>query len=185
MTLSLERRNGSVVFLSLLILLSFAASAGAQQSTPTFSKSFSPATIGPGSQATLRFDITNGGPSPVTDVAFTDNLPAAMTIASPAQASASCTGSLSAPDGGGTITFSDGAIGGGATCVILVNVTSSTPGTHTNVSGDLTSSAGNSGSATADLVVATDRPGFSMWAVRWAVRRDTSPGPVISLSMLM
>ncbi|MEX2500288.1 MAG: hypothetical protein WD397_15580 [Wenzhouxiangellaceae bacterium] len=130
---------------------------------PAFSKSFNPATIGPGSASELVFVIDNSaGGIQVTDLAFTDNLPAGVTLADPAAPGTDCgAATLTAPDGGGTITFTDGSIAAGATCTVSVLVTSSTVSTHMNVSGDLTSSAGNSGTATADLAVATDRPGFS------------------------
>ncbi len=129
---------------------------------PMFSKSFNPDSIGPGSVSTLTFMITNGDPiGGVRDLAVTDTLPEGVTMAVPANLNSTCGGTVTAPDGGGTITFSDGSIGASATCAISVDVTSSTPGTHTNVSGDLTSAAGNSGPAQADLIVATDRPGFT------------------------
>lgn len=134
----------------------------AAHAQPTFSKVFQPSTIGPGSAAVLRFDITNGAPSPVTDLAFTDVLPAGVVITAPSVASTTCVGGvLTAPAGGGTITFTDGALGAFAACQVEVYTTASIPGTHMNVSGDLTSSAGNSGSAAANLTVANNRPGFS------------------------
>ncbi len=138
-----------------------ASAAHAQTATPTFAKSFTPSTIGPGSVSTLRFDIANGTSSPVRNLAFTDNLPAGVTIASPANALSTCLGTVSAPDGGGTIALSGGGVGAGGSCAITVDVTSSTVGTHQNVSGELSSDAGSSGGAEADLTVATDRPGFA------------------------
>ena len=129
---------------------------------PVFGKVFLPDTIGPGSVSTLQFNITEDEGSPVTDLVFTDTLPAGVTIASPAMASTNCMdGTVSAPDGGTTISLSGGRLGAFQSCSVTVDVTSSTPGLHTNTSGDLTSSAGNSGTATDDLTVDTDRPGFS------------------------
>ncbi len=159
---ALSRRSATPILTFALSTLLAAAAASAQPPTPTFQKAFQPATIGPGSVSTLAFTIANPDQvNPVSDLAFTDNLPAGVTIATPAGAASTCGGTLTAPGGGGTITFSDGQLAAGASCTIQVNVTSAAAGTHTNVSGDLTSSAGNSGAATADLVVATDRPGFS------------------------
>ncbi len=138
--------------------------SGTAYAQPGFSKTFIPDTIGPGSVSTLRFDIDNtGDPTPATDLAFTDNLPAAVTLATPANAVTTCGGTVSAPDGGTTIVFSGGSVGGGATCSLSVDVTSAVPGMgpYTNITGDLTSSAGNSGPASADLTVVTDRPGFT------------------------
>ena len=136
------------------------ASAYAQTQLPQFSKSFNPGTIGPGSTSQLVFTITNGSTS-VDLLAFTDNLPAGVVIADPSSATGNCESSVSAPNGGTTISMTDGRLGANQSCTVRVNVTSSTQGTYTNISGDLTSSGGNSGNATADLTVATDRPGFS------------------------
>jgi len=155
---------------SFLLSLGLVAAAPAQGVPPTFSKSFTPSTIGSGSISTLTFTITNVEAVPVTDLAFVDVLPAGVTIAAPSQASTSCTdGTVDAPDGGSTIDFSGGQLPAGASCTVTVDVTSATVGTHMNVSGDLTSSLGNSGTATADLTVATDRPGFT---------KSFSPSPV-------
>ena len=100
----------------------------------TFDKAFSPSTIGPGSASTLTFTIDNGGGSEVTDLAFSDMLPAGMTIATPANAATSCVdGILSAPDGGSTISLSGGRVGTGSSCTVTVNVTATATGT--NVSG--------------------------------------------------
>jgi len=137
-------------------------SATAASAQPGFSKSFSPATIGPGSVSTLTFTIDHSeSAGTVTGMAFTDVLPAGVTLASPAIPTSGCGGTLSAPDGGTTISLSGGELGAFSTCTVQVNVTGSTPGTFMNVSGDLTSSSGSSGPAVADLTVATDRPGFS------------------------
>jgi len=152
-----------------LAVLAVATGANAQTPVPTFVKAFNPNTIGPGSISTLRFDITNSGSVGARDLAFTDNLPAGVTVASPAKVFSTCGGTVTAVSGGGTISLADGSVAAGRSCRITVDVTSSTPGTHTNVTGDLTSDVGNSGSATADLTVATDRPGFT---------KSFSPGSV-------
>ncbi len=154
-------KTSVTVLLMSLAMLALGTAVQAQTPVPAFSKAFTPATIGPGSVSTLRFDIANGTGLLVTNMAFSDTLPAGVTIADPAVVSSTCGGTVSAASGDDTITFSDGGVGVGGSCFVRVNVTSATPGTHTNTSGALTSSAGNSGTATADLVVATDRPGFS------------------------
>jgi len=146
-----------------LLVFALAAAANAQ---PTFTKVFAPSTIGPGSVSMLTFTIDNtASGSPVTDLAFTDVLPTVpgdVDISDPAIASTDCPGgAVTAPAGGGTISFTDGKLGAGESCTVMVQVTASTPGLHPNTSGDLTSSAGNSGTATDDLTVATTLPGFS------------------------
>jgi hypothetical protein len=105
------------------------------------------------------------GGAPVTDLAFTDNLPAAVTIANPANASTSCSnGILSAPDGSGMITFSDGDLGGNSICFVFVDVTSGTLGAHINPAIDLTFDklGGDPPSSLPDdLTAVTNLPGFS------------------------
>jgi len=147
------------ILLTVVALCCFAFDAMAQ---PTLSKTFSPSTIGPGSISTITFTITNGSGAPVTDLAFTDALPAAITIADPSSASTTCLeGVVSAPEGGGTVSLSGGRLGGGQTCFVTVNVTASTPGTHTNPAVTLSSSAGSSMSLSVDLTVSTSLAGFS------------------------
>jgi uncharacterized repeat protein (TIGR01451 family) len=112
---------------------------------------------------TLTFDITNEEGVPASNLAFVDNLPTEITIATPANPISDCGGIVTAPDGGGTISFSGGGVGANSTCSITVNVTSSVPGEgpYNNVSGNLTSSAGNSGPAIAELTVDPSLPGFT------------------------
>lgn len=152
----LIRRLVHVVPFAALAAFLFAAPALAQ---PTFGKAFAPATIGSGSTSRLTFTITNQTATPVSDLAFTDT-PAGMTIADPASASTTCTGALlSAPDGGSTITFSNGGVGAFSSCTVRVNVTATTTGVNT--SSPLSSSAGEAAPASATLTVDTGRPGFS------------------------
>lgn len=127
----------------------------------SFSKIFTPSIIGPGSTTTLSFSIINPDPVALTRLAFTDTLPAGVVIATPANATATCDSTLSVPDGGSTISFSADRLGEYDSCIITVDVTSSDVGVYTNVSGQLTSDAGEHGNATADLNVVTILPGFS------------------------
>ncbi len=142
---------------ALLAVLAFTPAASGQ----SLSKAFNPSTIGPGSTSTLTFTLSNPSGSGLRGATLTDALPAGMTLASPAAAESSCFGTLTAPDGGTTITYSGGGLPGNSTCTISVNVTASGPGTYTNTSGSLTWDAGSAPGASADLTVATDRPGFT------------------------
>lgn len=155
--------KASLFFVSLLI----SQSALAQL---TFTKTFASNIIGPGSVSTLTFNITNPGATAADDIAFTDTFPTGLTIASPGNASTNCSpfAILSAPNGASSISLSAGRLAPGAFCSVLVDVVSSlapaagAPVTLVNVSGDLTSTLGNSGTATDDLVVDATRAGFSM-----------------------
>ncbi len=130
---------------------------------PSFDKNFLPSTIGPGSVSTLIFQIVNSSPSPVTDLAFTDNMPVGMTVSGSPNIFNECDGVVTATAGSGTISLTDGRVEGSAICQIMVNITSSTPGVHSNTTGVLFSSEAPSGgdSANADLTVVTTLPGFS------------------------
>jgi hypothetical protein len=157
--------NPTQLILLLMFVTAFAVApvAEAQLSAPAFSKIFVPSTIGPGSLSTLTFTITNENGVPITDMGFTDVLPVGVSIASPSNASTSCANAvLTAPDGGGTVTFSNGDLGAFATCGVAVDVTSSTAGLYQNSSSSLTSNeAPSSEPASADLNVVTNLPGFS------------------------
>ncbi len=75
-------------------------------------------------------------------------------VATPPAASTTCTGgTLTAVAGAGVISYSGGTVSPGASCTVTVDVTSSTPGPHPNTSGNLTSSLGDSGSASDTLTV--------------------------------
>ena len=145
----------------LALALIFASPLASAQPLIDFSKSFAPDTIGPGSISTLTFTIDSQSGDAVTQLNFTDVLPAEVTIAGFANSSSSCKGTLTAPAGGNTISLAGGSLVKGGTCTISVDVTSTAEGMHTNVSGDLTSNLGNSGPAQADLYVDFGRPGFS------------------------
>ena len=162
------------VFVAALLLAAFSFAAAPEahaQTALSFDKNFLPSTIGPGSVSTLHFDLANTTSNAVSDVAFTDNLPTGVVIATPSNVASTCElgsndgrgtpGSFSAPEGGSTISLTGGRLPANGSCTISVDVTSSTVGVHANDAGVLTSSGGSSDNATADLTVDAGRPGFS------------------------
>ncbi len=159
----LSKRTNKHLQTLLLAAIVVCFSSTASAIAPVFSKTFSPDTIGPGGLTPLIFTINNSASSnAATSLAFTDTLPAGVTIATPAAVATTCLDTtISAPNGGSTITLSNGRLAANNTCTISVNVTSAVAGTHTNTTGNLTSSAGNSGTATDNLIVNAARPGFS------------------------
>ena len=122
---------------------------------PSFSKAFATSPIILGDITSLIFTIDNAASvSDATALDFTDNLPAGMTIATPANESTTCTGgTITALSGTGLITYTGGTVSASASCTLQVDVEGILVGTHTNITGDLTSDLGNSGTATADLIV--------------------------------
>ena len=123
---------------------------------PTFAKSFTPALILTGGSSTLDFTIDNSAAAAAAGaLAFIDSLPAGLVVATPANAASTCTGgTLTAVAGSGSIAYTGGSVASGSQCSVSVDVTALAPGTMVNTTGDLTSSLGNSGTASATLSVA-------------------------------
>ena len=122
---------------------------------PTFDKSFAPASIGAGATSTLTFTIDNSA-STAAAIAldFTDNLPAGVVVATPPNAATTCAGgTITATAGSGVIAYTGGTVAAGSSCTVTADVTSPATGSYVNTSGDLTSSLGSSGTATATLTV--------------------------------
>ncbi|MEM7028973.1 MAG: hypothetical protein AAF629_05230 [Chloroflexota bacterium] len=131
---------------------------------PTFSKTFNPSPIIVSGVSSLTFTIDNtGGTINVTGLDFVDNLPTGLVVATPSNKTKTCPGGMvDAGDGASFIGYSGGSVLSGTTCTISVNVTANgaATGVLTNMTGDLTSSLGNSGAATA-MITVNPQPTFS------------------------
>ena len=144
-----------------ILLLLFSFSFAVQAAPPAFTEVFTPSIIGSGNQSLLTFSITNNDGVGVRDISFTNVLPADLTIVG--SNSTTCSnGTLLAVKNDNVITFSDASLPANSSCTVSVNVTSSIVGTHTNITGDLTSDQGNSGTATSDLTVDANYVTFAM-----------------------
>lgn len=101
----------------------------------------SPNPMGVNGTSTLTFTLTNGtGNPPQSGLAFTDTLPANVTVATPAGVVNNCGGAVTATAGSGTITLANGGLAAGApSCTVSVQITSAVPGSYantvTNISG--------------------------------------------------
>ncbi|WP_160973681.1 autotransporter outer membrane beta-barrel domain-containing protein [Thalassovita mangrovi] len=141
------------------------ASLGVREpGAPDFTKVFAPDSIAQGGVSTLTFTIDNSAsPLDATDLDFSDSFPAGLTVAAEPNAETTCSGgTLTAAAGADTVSYSGGTAAGLGSCTVTVDVTSTTVGDADNTTGDLTSSLGNSGSASATLsVTAADVPGFA------------------------
>lgn len=135
----------------------------AHAQTPSFSLSLSSDTVGVGSCLELTFEINNESQVPVDQLAFRLGLPEGVALTNSAFVFSDCGGVFEAPEGGNTIILSEGAVAANSTCTATVGLTLSAAGPFTLTTGDLTSSAGNSGSAAAILATPVDGPslGFS------------------------
>lgn|GEM_PF-851050 len=125
----------------------------AQTPTPTdtleVQKSFTPSTIAREGISRLRITLNNANTFILTDVDWTDELPAGLSIADPPNTTSTCGGTLTANAGENTITLEGGAVAANngavdGTCNVALNVVFSgtDPGNYTNDinAGDVTAS---------------------------------------------
>ncbi|MGD8864929.1 MAG: hypothetical protein PVI81_05020, partial [Anaerolineales bacterium] len=126
----------------------------------TIHKAFEPKTINPGDSSNLAFSITNPGENPISDVNFSDNLPAGLEIDNAAVTYAGC-GSLSPTSltpGDTSLTFSNVSIAGFSSCTIEVSVTGASDGVYINISDNLFIGANDTGSYAEDTLVISSKP---------------------------
>ncbi|MFT5654612.1 MAG: hypothetical protein ACI9XU_000326, partial [Arenicella sp.] len=125
---------------------------------PTFTKVFTPNSVVTDQVSVLRFTIDNSASAvAATALTFTDNLPAGLVVSPSAMVISTCSGgTVTAMPGSSVINLTGSSAAASATCNISVNVQSALGGVFVNTSGELTSSAGNSGTASATLTVDDD-----------------------------
>ncbi|HEV2721035.1 MAG TPA: hypothetical protein VG323_13515, partial [Thermoanaerobaculia bacterium] len=110
---------------------------------PTIAKAFAPNPIAVNGVSTLTFTLTNTNIAPLTNAAFTDNLPGGVQVAATPAAATTCAGATWTPAAGNTtLTFSGGTIPANGSCTVSVNVTATTAGQHGNVSGFVSTAEG-------------------------------------------
>ena len=140
-----------------------AASATLFVTPVTLSKTFSPSSMLVNQVSQLQISIANpSGAATLTNVGLQDVLPTNVVITTPLVSSLSNCGSGTltiGSVGGSNIILNNATVTGGNTCIITINVTSSTPGMYTNIlpAGALISSGGvtNSSAASATLTVSS------------------------------
>ena len=127
-------------------------------SPPSFSMYYNPTSTTNNDSATLTYFINNvlNGVE-ATGLNFNHAFQTGINsveIADPANASTTCTGgTLTAVAGGTSVTYTGGSVGAGASCRVDVHVKSDEAGTFAERTGELTSSLGNSGTASGTLTV--------------------------------
>jgi uncharacterized repeat protein (TIGR01451 family) len=118
---------------------------------PSIAKAFGAASIGVGANTSLTFTVANPPANAValTGVAFTDALPAGLSVANTTVSM--CGGTLNIT-GGNLIALSGATIAAGAQCQFPVTVTATTGGVYNNVTSNVTSTNGGVGNvATATM----------------------------------
>ena len=123
-------------------------------SPPTFTMAFAPVSIVINGISQLTYTIDNSDSAFNLDsLAFSNNLPPGMVAATPSGVTNSCSGTVTAVDGSSVVTLNNGTLAFDSSCQIRLNITASIGGAFINTTSDLTSSAGNSGTASASLFV--------------------------------
>ncbi len=118
-------------------------------SAATLAKSIAPASISAGGTATLTLSLGNPNATPLTlTAAFIDTMPAGVTTTS--GNTGTCTGATVTST---VITMANGSTIPPGGCTIIVTITSSTPGTVTNITSALQTSGGTTPAASAPLTV--------------------------------
>lgn len=116
--------------------------------------------------STLTIQIFNANSGAANGTSFTNNLPSGLVIATPANITNSCGGTVTANPGSNSISLVNGTVSGANSgvlgiCAITVNVKSGTPGTYVSTipAGVVTSSQGtNPLPASATLTIAPNSP---------------------------
>jgi uncharacterized repeat protein (TIGR01451 family) len=129
-------------------------------------KSFAPIAVSTNQSSRLTIDLFNSNATAANGVSITDNLPAGLQIATPANITTTCGGTITAIPGSGVISLTGGTIpaavaGLPSSCQVGVDVVSTTANSYVNAipAGAILSSQGtNPLSANATLIVSPSAP---------------------------
>ena len=96
-------------------------------------KGFEPLTVFGGSASTMSIDLINPNDAGLSNISFTDNMPAGMFIANPPNFSVgTCGGTLTGTPGQTSFTFSGGSLPAKYLCTLTLSVTMNVNGNLTN-----------------------------------------------------
>ena len=96
-------------------------------------KEFNPLTVFGGSASTMSVELVNPNNANLVGIAFTDNMPAGMIVATPAISSVgTCGGTITAISGNGSFSFSGGNLPPFGTCTLTISITMTVNGNLTN-----------------------------------------------------
>jgi uncharacterized repeat protein (TIGR01451 family) len=121
---------------------------------PSIAKVFGAIQIPVGGTTSLTFTIQNPNAGlALTGIAFTDNLPAGLVVATPNGLTNTCGGTASATAGGTTITLSGATLAASASCTVSANIQGTTAGLKNNSVQVTSNEGGTSNTSSASLTV--------------------------------
>ncbi len=124
---------------------------------PQITKSFGASTIPVGGTTTLTFTITNpaANPGALSTITFIDSLPPGMLVVNPPVPTNTCSGSVTAVDGSGTISLGGASIATpGNSCQVQATVIVASEGVKNNSVQVSSGNGGTGNTATASVTVA-------------------------------
>jgi uncharacterized repeat protein (TIGR01451 family)/CSLREA domain-containing protein len=140
---------------------------------PAISKAFGVMTIPIGGTTSLTFTITNANATTMlTNVGFTDTLPAGLVVATPNGLSGSCGGgTITATAGSNMISLTGATLAASSSCVFSVNVLGTTVGMKNNTTTNVTSTEGGNGNTASATVTVAPLANLS-------ITKTDSPDPI-------
>jgi uncharacterized repeat protein (TIGR01451 family) len=121
---------------------------------PSITKAFGAATIPLSGTTSLTFSISNPNTTlSLTGLAFTDNLPVGLVVATPSGLSNTCGGTATAAAGASSASLSAGTIAASASCTVSVNVIGTTAGVKNNSVTITSTEAGTGNTSNASITV--------------------------------
>ena len=142
--------------------------AHAQALAPTITKSFAPSTVTLNGQSIATITVTNPNQIPLTNVQFSDTMPAGITLVT--QTGGTCStlatggGMFSINPGAGTFASTSSVLAGGQSCNITVQVLGNAVGVPVNTTSQVTATGAPAGGpATATLTVFAVVPTLPAW----------------------
>ncbi|HET9837491.1 MAG TPA: hypothetical protein VFR84_04590 [Candidatus Angelobacter sp.] len=121
---------------------------------PTIAKAFGAATIPLNGTTTLTFTLSSTNQNlTINGAAFTDNLPAGLVVGTPPNVGGTCTGTITAVAGAGSISLSGQTLAPGASCTVIVDVQGTTAGVKNNSVQVTSTNAGTGNTANASITV--------------------------------
>ena len=143
---------------------STAAGTGAQSTStanitvinpPTIAKQFGAATIPLNGTTSLTFTVSSTNQNlTLNGIAFTDNLPAGLVVATPSNLNTTCSGTATATAGSSSVSLSGASLAPGASCTVSVTVQGTTAGVKNNsvTASDTVAGTGNTSNASITVV---------------------------------